>query len=431
MSNTPDPDGAPAPELANIDLLRFATIGSVDDGKSTLIGRLLHDAKGLLQDQLDAVATSSANRGHDGLDLSLVTDGLRAEREQGITIDVAYRYFATPRRTFIVGDNPGHAQYTRNMATGASTAEVAVVLVDARNGLTTQTRRHVTVAALLGIHQFAICVNKMDLVDWSEDRFDEIVGEMLDVAAKVGIETVTPIPISALHGDNVVDRSNVAPWYMGPTLLEYLESVDPHPAGDHTGARIPVQLVLREPAEGRPIRRYAGMVHGGPLRPGESVTVLPSGRTSSIDEILLGEKPVEVALPGLSVTVSLTDDLDVIRGDVIAAGNPPCAARELDATVCWFTDKPLVPGTRLMVKQGTRVERAIAREVISRLDVDALAHEESADALEFNDIGIVRLATAGPLVVDHYDDDRVLGSFIVIDEATDQTIGAGMIRSWS
>ena len=431
MSDTPPFDDAPTPPLSGVDLLRFATIGSVDDGKSTLIGRLLHDAKGLLQDQLEAVATSSANRGHDGLDLSLVTDGLRAEREQGITIDVAYRYFATPQRTFIVGDNPGHAQYTRNMATGASTAEVAVVLVDARNGLTTQTRRHVTVAALLGIHQFAICVNKMDLVDWSEDRFDEIVGEMLDVAAKVGIDTVTPIPISALKGDNVVDRSDAAPWYSGPTLLEYLETVDPHPAGDVTGGRIPVQLVLREPGEGRPIRRYAGMVHGGPLRPGETITVMPSGRTSSIDQILVGDKPVEVALPGLSVTVSLTDDLDVIRGDVIAAGAPPTAAREVEATLCWFTDKPLTSGDRLMVKQGTRVERAIAREVISRLDVDALAHEESAASLEFNDIGVVRLATAGPLVVDRYDDDRVLGSFIVIDEATDQTIGAGMIRSWS
>jgi sulfate adenylyltransferase large subunit len=431
VSDTPPFDDALTPPLAGVDLLRFATIGSVDDGKSTLIGRLLHDAKGLLQDQLEAVATSSANRGHDGLDLSLVTDGLRAEREQGITIDVAYRYFATPHRTFIVGDNPGHAQYTRNMATGASTAEVAVVLVDARNGLTTQTRRHVTVAALLGIHQFAICVNKMDLVDWSEDRFDEIVGEMLDVAVKVGIDTVTPIPISALKGDNVVDRSDAAPWYSGPTLLEYLETVDPHPAGDVTGGRIPVQLVLREPGEGRPIRRYAGMVHGGPLRPGETITVMPSGRTSSIDQILVGDKPVEVALPGLSVTVSLTDDLDVIRGDVIAAGAAPTAAREVEATLCWFTDKPLTSGDRLMVKQGTRVERAIAREVISRLDVDALAHEESAASLEFNDIGVVRLATAGPLVVDRYDDDRVLGSFIVIDEATDQTIGAGMIRSWS
>ena len=416
---------------AGTDLLRFATIGSVDDGKSTLIGRLLHDAKGLLQDQIEAVAASSARRGHEGLDLSLVTDGLRAEREQGITIDVAYRYFATPRRSFIVGDNPGHAQYTRNMATGASTAEVAVVLVDARNGLTTQTRRHMTVAALLGIHQFAVCVNKMDLVDWSEERFDAVVADVLGVAQRVGIETVTPIPISALHGDNVVDRSDAAPWYGGPTLLEHLESVDPSPAGDHTGGRLPVQLVLREAGDGRPVRRYAGMVHGGPLHPGDPVTVLPSGQRSRIDEVLVGDEPVSVALPGASISVALADDLDVIRGDVLAAGDPPAVAREVEATVCWFTDQPLRAGDRLLVKQGTRVERAIAREVVSLLDIEQLDHQESADELAFNDIGVVRLATAGPVVVDGYDADRVLGSFIVIDERTDHTVGAGMIRAWS
>ncbi|QGG96061.1 sulfate adenylyltransferase subunit 1 [Actinomarinicola tropica] len=416
---------------ADTDLLRFATIGSVDDGKSTLIGRLLHDAKGLLQDQLDAVAASSARRGHEGLDLSLVTDGLRAEREQGITIDVAYRYFATPRRTFIVGDNPGHAQYTRNMATGASTAEVAVVLVDARNGLTTQTRRHVTVAALLGIRQFAVCVNKMDLVDWSEERFDQVVAEILRIAEQLGIDTITPIPLSALHGDNVVDRSGSTPWYSGPTLLEYLETVDPAPVGDHTGGRLPVQLVVREPGEGRPIRRYAGMVHGGPLRPGDPITVLPSGQTTTVAEILVGADPVEVAPPGLSVTVSLTDDLDVIRGDVLAAPEPPMVTREVEATLCWFTEQPFRPGDRWLVKHGTRVERAIAREVVSRLDIEALAHEEDAGELAFNDIGVVRLATAGPLAVDTYDADRVLGSFVVIDERTDHTVGAGMIRAWS
>ncbi|MBK5223071.1 MAG: sulfate adenylyltransferase [Acidimicrobiia bacterium] len=413
------------------DLLRFATIGSVDDGKSTLIGRLLHDAKGLLQDQIDAVAVTSARRGHEGLDLSLITDGLRAEREQGITIDVAYRYFATPKRTFIVGDNPGHAQYTRNMATGASTAEVAVVLVDARNGLTTQTNRHVTVASLLGIRQFALCINKMDLLDWSEERFDQIVADFLAMAERVGIDTVTPIPLSALHGDNVVIRSEASPWYAGPTLLEYLETVDPTPAGDHTGGRMPVQLVLREPAEGRPLRRYAGMVHGGPLHPGDAVTVLPSGQTATISEILVGTDPIESTLSGLSVTVSLTDDLDVIRGDVIAAGEPPAVAREIEATVCWFNEQPLTAGARLLVKHGTRVERVIVRDVISRLDLEQLDHEASAQELAFNDIGVVRLATAGPLVVDDYDADRVLGSFVIIEEATDRTIGAGMIRRWS
>ncbi|MFP3907163.1 MAG: sulfate adenylyltransferase subunit 1 [Acidimicrobiales bacterium] len=418
--------------LADTDLLRFATIGSVDDGKSTLIGRLLHDAKTLLQDQIEAVATTSARRGHEGLDLSLVTDGLRAEREQGITIDVAYRYFATPTRTFIVGDNPGHAQYTRNMATGASTAEVAVVLVDARHGLTTQTRRHVTVAALLGIRQFALCVNKMDLVDWSEERFDSVVADFLAVTDRLGVEAVTPIPMSALHGDNVVDRSTRTPWFNGPALLEYLESVSPAPAGDATGARIPVQLVLREPGDGRPIRLYAGMVHGGPLCPGDPVVVLPSGQTSTVERIVVGDDELAVALPGRSVAITLADDIDVARGDVIAnSASAPAVAREIEATVCWFNEAPLAAGARLVVKHGTRVERTIVREVVSHLDIEQLDHSEDVDELAFNDIGIVRFATAGPLVVDRYDDDRTLGAFVIIDEQSDRTIGAGMISAWS
>jgi sulfate adenylyltransferase large subunit len=419
-------------ELADTDLLRFATIGSVDDGKSTLIGRLLHDAKMLLQDQIEAVAATSARRGHEGLDLSLVTDGLRAEREQGITIDVAYRYFATPKRTFIVGDNPGHAQYTRNMATGASTAEVAVVLVDVRNGLTTQTRRHVTVAALLGIRQFALCVNKMDLVDWSEDRFDTVVADFLVVAERLGIDSVTPIPLSALQGDNVVERSEHTPWYTGPTLLEHLEVVNPEPVGDGTHARIPVQLVLREPGEGRPIRYYAGTVHGGPICTGDPVQVLPSGQSTTVARIVVGDDEIAVALPGRAIAVTLADDIDVARGDVLAiAASPPAVTRELEAIVCWFGEAPLAPGARLLVKQGTRTERAVVREVISQLDVEQLDHSEQVDQLAFNDIGVVRLATAGPLVVDRYDDDRTLGAFVVIDERTDRTVGAGMIRTWT
>jgi sulfate adenylyltransferase large subunit len=419
-------------ELGDTDLLRFATIGSVDDGKSTLIGRLLHDAKSLLQDQIEAVAATSARRGHEGLDLSLVTDGLRAEREQGITIDVAYRYFATPKRTFIVGDNPGHAQYTRNMATGASTAEVAVVLVDARNGLTTQTRRHVTVAALLGIRQFALCVNKMDRVGWAEERFDAVVADFLSVAERLGVPSVTPIPISALHGDNVVDRSEHTPWYSGPTLLEHLETVNPEPVGDGTHARIPVQLVLREPGEGRPTRFYAGTVHGGPICVGDPIQVLPSGQTTTVARLVVGQEEIAVALPGRSIAVTLADDLDVARGDVLAIpANPPAVARELEATVCWFGEEPLTAGARLLVKQGTRTERAIVRDVLSHLDVEQLDRTEEVDALAFNDIGEVRIATAGPLVVDRYDDDRTLGAFIVIDERTDRTVGAGMIRSWS
>jgi sulfate adenylyltransferase large subunit len=419
-------------ELGDTDLLRFATIGSVDDGKSTLIGRLLHDAKTLLQDQIDAVAATSARRGHEGLDLSLVTDGLRAEREQGITIDVAYRYFATPNRTFIVGDNPGHAQYTRNMATGASTAEVAVVLVDVRNGLTTQTRRHVTVAALLGIRQFALCINKMDLADWSEERFDAVVADFLTVGERLGIDSITPIPISALHGDNVVERSEHTPWYSGPTLLEHLETVHPEPVGDGTGARIPVQLVLREPGDGRPTRYYAGTVHGGPICAGDPVVILPSGQTSTVGRIVVGDDEIAMALPGRSVAVTVADDVDVARGDVLAiAARPPAVARDVEATVCWFSEGPLSPGARLLVKQGTRIERAVVREVVSRLDVEQLDHSDDADQLAFNDIGVVRLSTAGALVVDRYDHDRTLGAFVIIDERTDRTVGAGMIRSWS
>ncbi|MDZ7678422.1 MAG: GTP-binding protein [Acidimicrobiales bacterium] len=430
QDHSPGTDHALA--LADTDLLRFATIGSVDDGKSTLIGRLLHDAKTLLQDQIEAVATTSARRGHEGLDLSLVTDGLRAEREQGITIDVAYRYFATPTRTFIVGDNPGHAQYTRNMATGASTAEVAVVLVDARHGLTTQTRRHVTVAALLGIRQFALCVNKMDLVDWSEERFDSVVADFLAVTDRLGVEAVIPIPMSALHGDNVVDRSTRTPWFSGPALLEYLETVSPAPVGDATGARIPVQLVLREPGDGRPTRLYAGMVHGGPLCPGDPVVVLPSGQTSTVERIVVGDDELVVALPGRSVAITLADDIDVARGDVVAnSASAPAVAREIEATVCWFNEDPLGAGARLVVKQGTRVERTVVREVVSHLDIERLDHSEDLDELAFNDIGIVRFATAGPLVVDRYDDDRTLGAFVIIDEKSDRTIGAGMIRAWS
>jgi sulfate adenylyltransferase large subunit len=419
-------------ELGDTDLLRFATIGSVDDGKSTLIGRLLHDAKTLLQDQIEAVAATSARRGHDGLDLSLVTDGLRAEREQGITIDVAYRYFATPKRTFIVGDNPGHAQYTRNMATGASTADVAVVLVDVRNGLTTQTRRHVTVAALLGIRQFALCVNKMDLVDWSEERFDAVVADFLTVAERLGIESVTPIPMSALQGGNVVDRSEHTPWYAGPALLDYLETVDPEPVGVGTHARIPVQLVLREPGDGRPTRFYAGTVHGGPICVGDPVQVLPSGQATSVARLVVGNDEIALALPGRSIAVTLSDDVDVARGDVLAIpAHPPAVARELEATVCWFGEDELAPGVRLLVKQGTRTERAVVREVVSHLDVELLDHSDDADRLAFNEIGVIRLATAGPLVVDRYDDDRTLGAFVVIDERTDRTVGAGMIRSWA
>jgi sulfate adenylyltransferase large subunit len=410
-------------------LLRFATIGSVDDGKSTLIGRLLYDAKGLFDDQVDAVAATTQRRGQEGLDLSLVTDGLRAEREQGITIDVAYRYFATPTRSFIIGDNPGHAQYTRNMATGASTADLAVVLVDARTGLLEQTRRHLAVAATLGIRHLVLAVNKMDLVDWSEDVFDGVVADVSAYVARLGVDDLSAIPVSALLGDNIVDRSTVCAWYEGPTLLEHLEKVEVTTIDDGgTGARVAVQLVIRTTHDGRPIRRYAGIVTGAPLRPGDDVLVLPGGSRTTVEAIETADGPLDVGLPGRSVTVRLTDDIDVTRGDVItAAGDPPGVVRELEATVCWFAPTSLTQSARYVVKQGTRTERVVVRGLLGRLDLDTLAPVET-DHLDANDIGIVRFATAGPLVIDAYAANRFTGSFVLIDESTNATLGAGMVR---
>jgi sulfate adenylyltransferase large subunit len=408
-------------------LLRFATIGSVDDGKSTLIGRLLYDAKGLFDDQVEAVAATTARRGGDGLDLSLVTDGLRAEREQGITIDVAYRYFATPHRSFIIGDNPGHAQYTRNMATGASTADLAVVLVDARTGLLEQTRRHLAVAALLGIRDLVLAVNKMDLVSWSPDVFDAVVTETLEYAGRLGITKLVAIPISALYGDNVVERSTESPWYDGPTLLTHLEEVEPHP-GDDSAFRMPVQLVIRTEGEGRPVRRYAGLVAGGRAEVGDAVQVWPAGTRTTIVGIEIGTEAPE-AVAGSSVVLRLDDDLDVTRGDLLASvDEPPTVTREVEAALCWFGAKPLLPGARVLVKHTTRVERAVVRAVLGRRDLDSL-EETPAGELVKNDIGSVRLALAGPLVVDLYAVNRATGGFIVIDEGTDETLAAGMITA--
>jgi sulfate adenylyltransferase large subunit len=409
--------------------LRFATIGSVDDGKSTLIGRLLYDAKGLFDDQVDAVAATTQRRGQEGLDLSLVTDGLRAEREQGITIDVAYRYFATPTRSFIIGDNPGHAQYTRNMATGASTADLAVVLVDARTGLLEQTRRHLAVAATIGIRHLVLAVNKMDLVDWSEDVFDGVVADVSAYVARLGVDDLSAIPVSALLGDNIVDRSTVCAWYEGPTLLEHLEQVEVTTIDDGgTGARLAVQLVIRTTHDGRPVRRYAGIVTGAPLRPGDEVLVLPGGARTTVETIETADGPLDVGVPGRSVTVRLTDDIDVTRGDVItAADDPPGVVRELEATVCWFATAPLTQSARYVVKQGTRTERVVVRGILGQLDLDTLTPVETAH-LDANDIGIVRFATAGPLVVDAYAANRFTGSFVLIDESTNATLGAGMVR---
>ncbi len=391
---------------------------------------MLYDAKGLFDDQVDAVAATTQRRGQEGLDLSLVTDGLRAEREQGITIDVAYRYFATPTRSFIIGDNPGHAQYTRNMATGASTADLAVVLVDARTGLLEQTCRHLAVAATLGIRHLVLAVNKMDLVDWSEDVFDGVVADVSAYVSRLGVDDLTAIPVSALHGDNIVDRSDTCGWYEGPTLLEHFEHVEVTTIDDGgTGARVAVQLVIRTSHDGRPVRRYAGIVTGAPLCVGDEVLVLPGGSRTTVEAIETADGPLDAAVPGRSVTVRLTDDVDVTRGDVItAAGDPPQVVREVEATVCWFAPTSLTQSARYVVKQGTRTERVVVRGLLGRLDLDTLTPVET-DHLAANDIGIVRFATAGPLVVDAYTANRFTGSFVLIDEATNVTLGAGMVRS--
>ncbi|MPY95845.1 MAG: sulfate adenylyltransferase, partial [Acidimicrobiia bacterium] len=355
-------------------LLRFATAGSVDDGKSTLIGRLLHDAKALHNDHVDAVAASSARRGQHAFDLALVTDGLRAEREQGITIDVAYRYAATPRRTFVIADTPGHAQYTRNMVTGVSTVDLVLLLVDARQGVTEQTRRHACVAATLGVSRLVLAVNKMDLVAWSEERFDEIAAELAQLTMPLGFVEVTPIPLSALEGDNVVDPSPDLAWYAGPTLLGYLEEVAvDRPAEASVGARLAVQWVIRPRPGEAGGRRYAGTLAAGQLRTGDEVVALPGGRATRVAAVEVGGEPADVAEAGAAVSVALVDDLDVGRGDLLAAaGARPALTSELDATVCWFGDRPLRAGDRLTVLHGSRLTRAIVTALVDRLDVSAL-----------------------------------------------------------
>jgi bifunctional enzyme CysN/CysC len=398
------------------ELLRIATAGSVDDGKSTLIGRLLWDSKSVFDDQAAAVEDASARRG-ESTNLALLTDGLRAEREQGITIDVAYRYFATPKRKFIVADTPGHVQYTRNMVTGASTADLAVILVDARKGLVDQSRRHAFLSTLLRVPHLVLAVNKMDLVGWDESVFRAIV-EAFPFPA-------TAIPLSALHGDNVVTRSDAAPWYDGPALLEHLESVDvatPHHTGD---ARFPVQYVIRD--HGSDYRGYAGQVASGVLRPGDEVEVLPSGLRSTITAIDTYDGPVDAAFAPMSVTVRLADEVDVSRGDMIVGiGGRPNVTQDLTATVCWMSDAPLRPGDRVLVKHTTRTSKAVVRDLRTKLDVATLS-PVPADELAMNDIGTVTLRTAQPLFADDYAENRATGAFVLVDELTGATAGAGMV----
>ena len=422
-----------------LDLLRFTTAGSVDDGKSTLIGRLLYDSKQIFEDQLAQVAQASERRGGSGtLDLALLTDGLRAEREQGITIDVAYRYFATARRRFIIADCPGHRQYTRNMVTGASTADVAVVLIDARNGVVEQSKRHAFVSALLGIPQMVVAINKMDLVDYSRERYAELVEEFEAFARKLrGGENprntqTSYIPISALEGDNVVERSARMPWYDGPPLLEWLEQVEV--AYDHPHerpARFPVQWVIR-PAQGADYRGYSGQLASGALRVGDEVAVLPTGARTRIAAIDTYDGELDEALAPMSLTLRLEDDLDISRGEIICHPHEaPVVARDLQADVCWMADQPLRPGSRYVLKHTSHSATAVVDAIDDLVDVHTLARTAPAGALELNDIGRVRLRTSGPVAFDSYAHNRRTGSFILIDQDSNGTVGAGMIASSS
>jgi sulfate adenylyltransferase large subunit len=410
------------------ELLRIATAGSVDDGKSTLIGRLLYDSKQILADQLEHVMQTSERRGDGYLNLALLTDGLRAEREQGITIDVAYRYFQTARRKFIIADTPGHEQYTRNMVTGASTADLSVVLVDARKGVSVQTRRHLYISALLRIPHVAVCINKMDLVEYDEAVFDRIVEDLTDFAARLDIADIAFIPISALHGDNVVERSTEMSWYGGPALLYHLEHVVIAPDRNLADVRFPVQWVVRPMSqEHHDYRGYAGQVAGGVVKPGTEVVVLPGGQRTRIAAVDSYGGELREAFPTMSVTLRLEDELDVSRGDMIVEPeDQPMIARELDAMLCWMSQQPMRPGGRYALKHTTRSARAIVSELEYRVDVNTLEHP-LAEQLELNEIGRVRLRSSAPLMVDRYRRNRNTGSFILIDEATNDTVGAGMI----
>ncbi|SDQ74914.1 MULTISPECIES: sulfate adenylyltransferase subunit 1 [Actinopolyspora] len=413
------------------DLLRLATAGSVDDGKSTLVGRLLHDTKSVLADQLEAVHRVSADRGLSQPDLSLLVDGLRAEREQGITIDVAYRYFATPKRTFVLADTPGHVQYTRNTVTGASTAQLAVLLVDARKGVLEQTRRHAAVLALLGVPRLVLAVNKIDMVDFDESVHTSIAEEFTEHARALGYsdDHVVTVPVSALHGDNVVERSERTPWYTGPSLLEHLENVPVAPDPHDAPFRLPVQYVIRpRTAEHPDYRGYAGQVAAGVVSEGDEVTVLPGGARSRVAKVDTPDGSVPSAAAGRSVTVLLEDDLDIARGDVIvSAASQPRVTDEIEATVCWLAEKPLAPRARVLVKHGTRTVQAKVAELSTRFDEQELSGVGAPEQLELNEIGKVRFQTSESLPVDEYAESKRTGSFIVLDPSDGSTLAAGLV----
>ena len=413
-----------------MDLLRFSTAGSVDDGKSTLIGRLLYDSKSIFEDQLEAMEESSRRRGDENVNLALLTDGLKAEREQGITIDVAYRYFATPKRKFIIADTPGHTQYTRNMVTGASTANLAIILIDARKGVIEQTKRHSFIANLLRIQHLVVAVNKMDLVDYSEEVYNKIVADFRDFASRLdNIVEITDIPISALNGDNVVEKSEHMPWYQGPTFLYHLEHVYVGGEENHVDARFPVQWVIRPMSdEWHDFRGYAGRVAGGVFKPGDEVTVLPSGFKSRIKGIHTPNGDIHEAFAPQSICLTLTDEIDISRGDtLVKSNNPPEVSQDIEAMICWFSSKPMPPRAKLVLRHTTQETKAIIQEVKYHVDINTLHKIEGVDTFQMNDIGRITLRTAVPLIHDSYRRNRSTGSFILIDPGTNETVAAGMI----
>jgi len=416
----------------DMELLRFTTAGSVDDGKSTLIGRLMYDTETIFEDQLEAVEQTSKKRGDENINLALLTDGLRAEREQGITIDVAYRYFATPKRKFIIADTPGHIQYTRNMVTGASTANLAIVLVDARKGVIEQTCRHSFIASLLQIEHVVVAINKMDLVDWSEERFNEIVSDYKDFASRLRIPQISFIPISALYGDNVVMKSDNMPWYMGPPLLYHLETVYIGPDANHVDARFPVQWVIRPHSDKwHDFRGYAGRVAGGVFKPGDEVMVLPSGFTSRIKKIHSYEEELKEAFHPHSCTITLEDEIDISRGDMLVKpNNRPQVDQEIDAMICWFSDKKkLKVGDKLMLRQTSREVKAIVKSVKYKVDVNTLHKVEDDLEIGLNEIARIQLRVASPLFFDDYSRNRITGSLVLTDPFTNETLAGGMIRT--
>lgn len=413
-----------------MDLLRFTTAGSVDDGKSTLIGRLLYDSKSIFEDQLEAVEESSRRRGDENVNLALLTDGLKAEREQGITIDVAYRYFATPKRKFIIADTPGHIQYTRNMVTGASTANLAIILVDARKGVIEQTKRHSFIANLLRIQHVVLAVNKMDLVDYSQEVYDKIIEEYRKFASRLdNIVDIQDIPISALNGDNVVEKSHNMPWYEGPTFLYHLENVYVGGEENHVEARFPVQWVIRPMSdEWHDFRGYAGRVAGGVFRPGDDITVLPSGFRSKISAIHTADGDLEEAFAPQSVTITLHDEIDISRGDtLVKSNNPPQVSQDIEAMICWFSSTPMANRAKLILRHTTQETKAIIQEMKYQVDINSLHKVENVGSFNMNDIGRISLRTATPLIHDSYRRNRNTGSFVLIDPGTNETVAAGMI----